>query len=80
MAKIGDLVEVIWEDHCTERPGWHPMEEVNNEPALCKSVGYILAENKKYITLAPTMQTTYGEYFNGAQTRIKSCIKKIRKL
>jgi hypothetical protein len=72
--KLGDLVEIEWEDHCTDFPGWRDMKEPHeNSPALCRTVGYIIAISKKYVTLAPTLQLIGGKYYGNAATRIRSC-------
>jgi hypothetical protein len=47
---------IEWEDPASEHAGWFDLteEELSKlHPAVCRSVGWILKENKKYIILVP---------------------------
>lgn len=51
------LLYVEWEDH-SGAEGWSPLTETiagNDDTYLCQSVGWLLAENSKRITIAASI-------------------------
>jgi hypothetical protein len=45
------IVLVEWQDAMTIKDNWHAVEKELEEPATCLSVGYLVAKNKKLVTL-----------------------------
>lgn len=56
------LVQVEWEDSAQPVSGWHYLEDAPPlESVVCKSVGWIIADNDRVIMLAPNL----GDYKSG---------------
>ncbi len=70
-----DCVDYIeWFDHTSHSTvGWKSKEDINDlDVALCKSVGFVLKENKKSVTLVSSLA---DDDMDGEICIIKSCIK-----
>lgn len=48
------LVIIDWYDSHSNR-GWHTLDEIREEcvPLLCRSVGWLIHENKEHIVIVP---------------------------
>lgn len=84
MSKI-KCVYLEWEDHCSTSPAgggaWSQIEHQDNTPSKIKTVGFIVKEDKKYITICSCYDATYPDDANvikGVSIIIKSCITKRR--
>ncbi len=74
------LVYIQWEDHCGySGASWIGPEHIDNKPCLINSVGWIVDESKKYITLAGCYDLQ-GDAMKRVNTIIKSCITKRKTL
>lgn len=77
--KAQTLVEVVWEDSCSNGrwqdravvPEWH------NDPAICTTVGYILHDDKKGMTVC---QSQSKDQVDGLFKIPKNAIRKVRRL
>ena len=57
------LTHIKWIDSCSPSDSnWHKVEELHLEPLTCESVGWVLKEDKKSISLAPHMTEGQGLY------------------
>lgn len=76
--KLGDLVHVTWEDSLGCVAGWQFFEERSTEPGTIESVGWILTETKRAISLVPHVARSEGveDHGMGILTIPKSCILK----
>jgi hypothetical protein len=45
------IIFIEWLDSCGSS-GWRPLAEIQTSPALCQSVGFLVAETKDAITVA----------------------------
>lgn len=77
--KTGDLVEIIWEDHCSSGPGWQEKEKIYS-PALCRTVGWIAYQDKKVVTLTSNLDTGNTDVVGGYHTRLRRDIVKSKVL
>lgn len=80
--KVGDLVWVKWEDHFHEyTPGWCEYD-VDDSPVYCETVGWVIKDTPKRLTLAGTKgHTGHVPVFNGGYSvKVKSCIVKFKVL
>lgn len=76
-VKKRPLVYIEWEDHSGYCDGWINFEKVDNKPCLIKSVGWIIYENKKYVSLSACIDTQGGgKSGKNISTIIKKCIVK----
>lgn len=55
------LVEIVWDDACSEG-GWHEVKDIKLSPEIVTTVGFLIAENTKYLMLGHTFS---GNDFNG---------------
>ena len=77
--KKNTLVKVNWVDTITQR-GWQDRNSIEDELASrCTSVGYVVADNKKVITIAGTVGSNDSHTLD-AITIPKGCITKIRRI
>lgn len=51
--KVKGLLYVEWLDSAGRR-GWHSPDDIDNEPAFCRTVGWLYQEDKRAVTLVPT--------------------------
>jgi hypothetical protein len=58
------LIEVIWDD-AASGSGWHEAKEVKFEPQIVVTVGFLIAENNKYIIIGHTYSE--GDYVGDFQ-------------
>lgn len=77
--KVGDIVHIVWEDHCTFRDaGWISLKQAAADagPALCETVGFVVAVTAKYLTLTSSLDDgAPGERHGSSfQTRLRNCI------
>ena len=75
-------IYVEWEDHCqvvAQGSSWMGVNDVRNEPSVIKSLGWIVKEDKDYLTIAGCHDTEGGD-IKGVSTIIKSCIVKRKNL
>ncbi len=71
------LVEVEWVDVYTVSP-WKCMDMCEDEqPPLCKSVGWLMARNKEYIRIAGMVSE---EDCASRQVIPRGCIKSIKRI
>lgn len=70
---------VRWRDSHTSH-GWRDQKEVDHEPAPCITVGYVIHDTKKSITLAQSLQDDNTGNVNGCMVIPRSCITSIRRL
>jgi hypothetical protein len=74
-AKLGDIVSVIFLDHC-RRPGGG-----ESGPIELEVLGYLIEIEKSYITVAPWIETSMEVDENTEMyIIIRSAIKKVRRL
>lgn len=59
--KTKGLLYVEWLDSAGQR-GWHGQKDIDNAPAFCRTVGWLLLEDKRAVTLVPT----HSEYSDSA--------------
>lgn len=52
--KIGDLVEIVWDDAYGENEGWVNIEDLDEFDIECKSVGYFVRQTDRYVVLTST--------------------------
>lgn len=75
------LLYVEWDDHNSfAQAHWRGRDEIKrgNSAVRVTSVGFVIAEDKKAITLCATRSDSDG--FLGDQTILKNCIRKKRLL
>ena len=67
-----DILQVRWEDHFSGNHQWGNANELRTKPMICMTVGHLVHEDKKTITLAMNM----GESLHVADTTtvLKNCI------
>lgn len=53
-AKAGALFLVEWHDSCSGT-GWQPLQDFEEPPLLCRSVGWIIHDSELALTLAPNI-------------------------
>ncbi len=70
-------VEVEWEDAASSG-GWATKESYMLSPVICKTTGYLLQKNKKYLVVVQS-EDQNGKV-NDAITIPMKCVKKIRRL
>lgn len=73
------LIYIEWEDSASIGNGWVKKEEVEKDtPRLVRQVGWIIKEEKKFITLAATIDLTKpdSEFVSDGCVVIKSLIRK----
>jgi hypothetical protein len=57
-AKHKRIVEVEWTDSCSQG-GWGTTEShLSNHPSTCRTVGYLLARDKRRITVVQSQSDT----------------------
>lgn len=73
-----ELVYIEWEDSLGCSAGWQFFEDRSAEPGRIESVGWILSETKKAISLVPHVARSEGgdDHGMGIMTIPKSCILK----
>lgn len=78
------LVYVEWVDHCSFTVAqWRTKEEYNVlEPPLCKTVGWILKEDKDMMIVVQTHQEheELDDQFVGEMCILKGCIKFMKEI
>jgi len=47
------LVEIVWDD-AASGSGWNDCSEIKFEPQIVLTVGFLIAENKKYLLIGHT--------------------------
>ena len=73
------LVYVEWEDHASIGNGWRKKEDALEEtPRLVKEVGWVLKEDKKYLSIVATLDLDdkESEFVSDGIVIIKTCIRK----
>jgi len=75
------LVKITWWDHSSySTQCWRSRAEVEElKPLKVHTVGYVVKETKRYITLVNTWVAD-DEELRGELCIIKSCIKRIRRV
>jgi hypothetical protein len=71
------LLYVEWADHWSGKDSaWYFIEDLELEPLICRSVGWLVAETKDVLVLSATLDPNgkTGQRMN----ILKSCIKKRR--
>jgi hypothetical protein len=81
-----DLYMIEWLDaYSASDPSWSPLSKLRKPSGiLCVSVGWIMKESKRNLTIVPHICDTKGKkkdrYFCGEMTIPKGCITKKTKL
>ena len=71
-------VEVIWTDSTSGKIEWEYLSDLDKLPtSKCRTIGYVLEDNKKYITLGFSMG---GKQVCGRMTIPRHAIITVRKL
>ena len=73
--KVPVLVE--WHDACQPRAAWEDLEGITSEPSYISSVGWIVHEDKKVISLAASIDKELTVVM-GITAIPQSAIKRIR--
>jgi hypothetical protein len=71
------IIEITWEDSGSNKEIWCDKDDYCNEPALCKTVGYLVEKNKTSYVLA---QSDGIEQWGNVFLIPHGAIKKIRTL
>ena len=78
------LIEVLWNDSFSHGVGWRDIEsrqEIPDNVALIKSVGYFISESKKWLTMCQSVSEDAGGLSVHHTFSIpQSCIERITKL
>ena len=78
------LVLVEWYDHCSFTTAtWRSKEEYDSlNPPLCKTVGWVLKEDKQMMILVSTWQESeeFDDQFVGDMAILKGVIKSVKVL
>jgi hypothetical protein len=70
-----------WDPYGHDRAGWKPLSEALVDGGICKSLGFIIKDDKKFITLAGTTAVDDGATsVLGYITIPKSVIRKMKVL
>ena len=73
---------IEWEDHCQVLPdgggAWLGPEVLSNKPSVIKSIGFVIKEDKDYVTIASCRDEE--DAFKGVSVIIKSCIVKRKRI
>lgn len=56
--KVGDVVYVEWEDHCTCYGQWTKVEDVFHHVCMVKTVGFVVLDGTDGLTVSLMMQTS----------------------
>jgi hypothetical protein len=83
MGKSKNTLQLIeWNDsHSPNTSGWLSVDEVDTRPLKLKSVGYVIAECKRSVTLAAHVSASKNcDQVCGVMSIPKSCIIKRKKL
>jgi len=67
------IVALEWEDHCSGS-GWKYEEDIDGLPIIINSIGYVVNETPKTITISTAIASTGAS--PEPMTILKSCIKK----
>lgn len=74
------LWKISWYDHCSSRASWSTEDTLKSaKPLVVDTVGWLIAENKKCVTLASSVNIEDDNY-GGDMTIVKSCIIKKKRL
>lgn len=58
IVKVGRIARVVWHDAWTHG-GWDKLEDYKNqEPIECHSVGYLITNNRRHLTLLQTVSAS----------------------
>ena len=68
---------IEWDDHCSAGTNWHDASVSRDFPIKCQSVGFIVKDNKKVLTVA---QNINESHVADLTVILKSCITKKVKL
>lgn len=76
------LLYVEWVDSCMVVGGvWKKGDDVReSEPALVKSVGFVVAQDKQRIVLAAHVAVDGSDSFGGDMCIPRSAVKRVRRL
>ena len=79
--KSGTLVQLDWVDSESAH-GWQSIKEVTKDPQLVHSVGYVIADNDKAITLAADVGEEFGPEDTVNRTIVipKGMVQKVKRL
>jgi hypothetical protein len=56
-----DLVLVVWHDAFSMNDGWMTVEQIDDEPCVVHTVGYLIPDSKKnHVVLAQSVNTNDG--------------------
>jgi hypothetical protein len=75
---------IDWSDHCrdTQAGGWISQSERKPRTFVCRSIGWVINENKKVLQLVPHFGDTVLDdmYTDGVMTIVKAAIISRKKL
>lgn len=74
------LIYIEWEDHVGYNGSWTSFSEVDNKPIIIKSVGWLLKEDKKSLTISSCIDTQDFKQGKCISTILKNCIVRRKKL
>lgn len=77
--RVGDIVYIEWEDHCTDMPSWSKSDQWHHSVCSVKTVGFVILNGKKYLTLVQMLQND-NSVASQSITIVKSCITKLKRL
>jgi hypothetical protein len=78
VAKIGDLVHIVWEDHYGYgRGGWRSRDDIDISPFYCETVGWVVAQDKN--SIATSAGIDGNEKNKGINSNIAVCPKRVIK-
>lgn len=78
---FGMLVYIEWTDAC-ERPGWKSVQDAIKvyDEVKCKTVGFFLAQDKKFIIVANSIGLTEKNDVSGIWQILLASITKIKRI
>lgn len=80
MIKKPVIMFVEWVDSCGS-PGWRSERDIETEPAICQTAGFVVAESKTALTIACSRNTTEGHTpYNDCIAIPKVAIRRKRRL
>ena len=76
---IGKIQKIDWDDHCSAGTGWFDKSEARDQALKCESVGWVVKENTKIVTLAQNKNSN-TDIVADLIVIVKSCITKRKTL
>lgn len=73
------IVYIEFDDHCTNNTGWQDKRNIAHTVCFARTVGFIIKETEKYLTLA-LLEDYEGDAASHTFTVVKSTITKRKTL